>query len=162
MRLGAENSPTVAEVREAVLSLKSGKAAGVDEIRPEMLKALGSEGISWLTRVFGVAWETGRVPLDWQTGVVVPIFKKGDQRECSNYRGITLLSLPGKAYAKVLQSRLSEIVDHKIQDEQCGFRRGRGVTDQLFILQQIIEKAWEYAKASIHCVCRLGKGIRPS
>jgi exonuclease III len=144
VQLGAENSPTDAEVRGAVRSLKSGKAAGVDEIRPEMLKALGPQGISWLTRVFRVAWESGRVPLDWQTGVVVPLFKKGDQRECCNYRGITLLSIPGKLFAKVLNSRLSEIVEHKIQDEQCGFRRGRGVTDQLFTLQQVIEKAWEY------------------
>jgi hypothetical protein len=118
----------------------------VDEIRPEMLKALGKGGLRWLTRVFEVAWKTGKVPLDWQTGVVVPIFKKGDQRECCNYRGITLLSLPGKAYAKVLHSRLTEVVDQKIQDEQCGFRRGRGTTDQLFLLQQIAEKAWEYAK----------------
>ena len=143
---GADNSPSVAEVREAVRSLKPGKAVGIDEIRPEMLKALDAGGIEWLTRVFGVAWRTGRVPSDWQTGVVVPIFKKGDQRECSNYRGITLLSLPGKAYSKVLQSRLTEVVDQQIQDEQCGFRRGRGTTDQLFVLQQVVEKAWEYAK----------------
>lgn len=84
--------------------------------------------------------------MDWQTGVVVPIFKKGDQRVCSNYRGITLLSLPGKAFARVLHSRLTEVVDHKIQEEQCGFRRGRGTTDQLFLLQQIVEKAWEFAQ----------------
>ena len=142
----AENSPTQAEVEAAIKSLKPGKAAGVDEIRPEMLKTLGKGGLRWLTRVFEVAWKTGRVPLDWQTGVVVPIFKKGDQRECCNYRGITLLSLPGKVYARVLHSRLTEAVDQKIQDEQCGFRRGRGTTDQLFILQQIAEKAWEYAQ----------------
>jgi exonuclease III len=142
----AENSPTQAEVEAAIKSLKPGKAAGVDEIRPEMLKTLAKEGSRWLTRVFEVAWKSGRVPMDWQTGVVVPIFKKGDQRECSNYRGITLLSLPGKVYSKVLHSRLTEAVDHKIQDEQCGFRRGRGTTDQLFLLQQIAEKAWEYAQ----------------
>ncbi|MGH2507006.1 MAG: reverse transcriptase domain-containing protein [Ktedonobacteraceae bacterium] len=142
----AENSPTLAEVEEAVKSLKPGKAAGVDEIRPEMLKALGGGGLRWLTRVFSVVWSTGRAPMDWQTGVVVPIFKKGDQRVCSNYRGITLLSLPGKAFARVLHSRLTEVVDHKIQEEQCGFRRGRGTTDQLFLLQQIVEKAWEFAQ----------------
>jgi exonuclease III len=141
-----ENNPTQAEVEAAIKSLKPGKAAGVDEIRPEMLKALGKGGLRWLTRVLEIAWKTGKVPQDWQTGVVVPIFKKGDQRECSNYRGITLLSLPGKVYAKVLHSRLTEVVDQKIQDEQCGFRRGRGTTDQLFLLQQIAEKAWEYAQ----------------
>ena len=84
--------------------------------------------------------------MDWQTGVVVPLFKKGDQRECSNYRGITLLSVPGKFYASVLNGRILRVVDSGVQDEQCGFRPGRGVTDQLFILQQVIEKTWEYAR----------------
>jgi len=104
----------LADVAWAVKALKSGKAAGVDEIRPEMLKALGIVGLEWLTRVFNVAWTTGRAPEDWQIGVVIPLFKKGDQRECSNYRGITLLSLPGKSYAKVLEKRCREIVEPKI------------------------------------------------
>src|SRR5699024_1217832 len=60
------------EVRRAIKRLKSGKAAGVDEIRPELLKALGGEGIDWLTRVFQVAWDSGEAPADWQTGVVIP------------------------------------------------------------------------------------------
>jgi len=66
----------------------------VDEIRPEMLKALDIVKLSWLTHLFNVAWRSGTVPGEWQTGVVVPIFKKGDRRVCSNYRGITMLSLP--------------------------------------------------------------------
>jgi len=65
----------------------------VDEIRPEMLNALRT------------------VPVEWQTGVVVPIFKKGDQRVCSNYRGITLISLSGKVYSRVLERRLPPIVE---------------------------------------------------
>ena len=82
------------------------KPPGVDEIRPEMLKALGVEGLSWLTRLINVAWKSETVPKEWQTGVVVPLFKKGDQRVCANYRGITLLSLPGKVYSKVLERRV--------------------------------------------------------
>jgi hypothetical protein len=141
-----EGSPTFAEVEAAVRSLKPGKAAGVDEIRPEMLKVLVADGLCWLTRVIQVAWKTGKTPLDWRTGVVVPLFKKGDQRECSNYRGITLLSIPGKVYSKVLYGRISDVVDRQIQDEQCGFRRGRGTTDQLFVLQQVLEKSREYSR----------------
>ncbi|TWW77463.1 hypothetical protein D4764_12G0008530 [Takifugu flavidus] len=83
-----------AEVAEVVKKLLGGKAPGVDEIRPESLKALDVVGLSWLTRLCNIAWTSGAVPLDWQTGVVVPLFKKGDRRVCSNYRGITLLSLP--------------------------------------------------------------------
>lgn len=134
------------EVWNAVRRLKSGKAAGVDEIRPELLKSLDGSGIEWLARVFQAAWDSGEVPLDWRTGVVVPVYKKGDKMECSNYRGISLLSLPGKIYAKVLESKVRAIVEPRMADEQCGFRPGRSVTDQVFTLKQIQEKAWEYAK----------------
>ena len=66
---------TAAEVATAIKGIKSGKAAGEDEIRPEMLKALTGEGILWLTRVCQVAWKLGKTPRDWQTGVIIPIFK---------------------------------------------------------------------------------------
>jgi len=80
----------LAEAAKVVKKLLGGKAPGVDEIRPEMLKALDIVGLSWLTRFFNVAWGSGTVPMDWQIGVVVPIFFKGDRRVCSNYRGISL------------------------------------------------------------------------
>ncbi|TWW67270.1 hypothetical protein D4764_02G0003110 [Takifugu flavidus] len=111
-----------AEVAEVVKKLLGGKAPGVDEIRPEFLKALDVAGLSWLTRLCNIAWTSGAVPLDWQTGVVVPLFKKGDRRVCSNYRGITLLSLPGKVYSGVLERRVRRTVEPRIQEEQCGFR----------------------------------------
>src|SRR5699024_552234 len=100
LHLRAKTSLTADEVVKAIERTKTGKAAGDDEIRPEMLKAVGGTGIDWLTRVFQVAWDIGEAPLDWQASIVVPIFKKGDKRDCSNYRGISLLSLPGKLYAK--------------------------------------------------------------
>ncbi|KAI3367396.1 hypothetical protein L3Q82_026250 [Scortum barcoo] len=106
-----DSSITQAEVTEVVRKLLSGKAPGVDEIRPEYLKSLDVVGLSWLTRLCNIAWRLGTVPLVWQTGVVVPLFKKGDRRVCSNYRGITLLSLPGKVYARVLERRIRPIVD---------------------------------------------------
>ncbi|GAA6111505.1 uncharacterized protein LOC111191400, partial [Tachysurus ichikawai] len=91
-----DSSIPQAEVTEVVEKLLGGKAPGVDEIRPEYLKSLDVVGLSWLTRLCNIVWWLGTVPLDWQTWVVVPLFKKGDRRVCSNYRGITLLSLPGK------------------------------------------------------------------
>lgn len=88
---------TGAEVAEAVKQLLSGKASGVYGIQPEFLKALDVVGMSWLTRLFNITWRLGTVPLDWQTGVVAPIFKKGDWRVCSNFRGITVLTMPGES-----------------------------------------------------------------
>ncbi|KAK3512519.1 hypothetical protein QTP70_015647, partial [Hemibagrus guttatus] len=102
---------TQAEVTEVVQQLLGGKAPGVDEISPEYLKSLDVVGQSWLTRLCNIAWQSGTVPLDWVTGVVVPLFKKGDWRVCSNYRGITLLSLPGKVYSKVLERRVRPVLE---------------------------------------------------
>ncbi|KAK3557981.1 hypothetical protein QTP86_005631 [Hemibagrus guttatus] len=102
---------TQAEVTEVVQQLLGGKAPGVDEIHPEYLKSLDVVGLSWLTRLCNIAWRSGTVPLDWATGVVVPLFKKGDQRVCSNYRGITLLSLPGKVYSRVLERRVQPVLE---------------------------------------------------
>ncbi|CAF3219623.1 unnamed protein product [Rotaria sp. Silwood2] len=129
------NDISLAEVTTAIKSLKAGKAAGVDEMRPETLKSLTSGDIRWLTRICQVVWKTGKAPADWQTGIVVPIFKKGDQKECSSYRGITLLSLPGKLFARVIERRCREVVEPQIQEIQCGFRSGRGTMDQIFTLQ---------------------------
>ncbi|TWW59886.1 hypothetical protein D4764_06G0014160 [Takifugu flavidus] len=93
-----------------------GGAQEADEIRPGCLKALDVVGLSWFTRLCNIAKTSGAVPLDWQTGMVVPIFKSGDQRVCSNYRGMTLLGLPGKVYARVLEKRIRSIVEPLIEE----------------------------------------------
>ena len=145
---------TATEVAMAIKRIKSGKAAGEDEIRPEMLKALTGEGILWLTRVCQVAKKFGKTPQDWQTGVIIPIFKKRDRKQCTNYRGISLLSLPGKVYAICLEGNAEK---SKLEDGQCGFRLGRSTTDQIFTLKQIFEKSWEYGKDLFACFVDLEK-----
>ena len=80
-----------AEVAEVVKRLLGGKDPGVDEVRPEFLKALDVVELSWLTRLCNIAWTSGTVPLDWQIGMVVPLFKK---------------SLHGKVYSGVLERRI--------------------------------------------------------
>ena len=139
---GEEEVFTAAEVATAIKGIKPGKAATEDEIRPEKLKALTGEGILWLMRVCQVAWKFGKTPRDWQTGVIILIFKKGDRKQCTNYRGISLLSLPGKVYAKCLERKCQEIVESNLEDGQCGFCAGRSSTNQIFTLKQIFEKSW--------------------
>ena len=68
----------------AIKGVKSGKAANEDEIRPEMLKTLTGEGILWLTGVCQVAWKLGKTPRDRQTGMIIPIFKKEDRKQCTH------------------------------------------------------------------------------
>ena len=79
--------------------------------------------------------------MGWQIGIVVPIFRREDQKECPNYRGIILLSLSGKFFARIIERRCCDIIDSQVPETQCGFRAGRGMIDQVFTLQQILEKS---------------------
>ena len=80
--LGEDEVFTAAEVATAIKGIKSGKAAGENEIRPEMLKALTGQGILWLTQVCQVVWKLAKTPSDWQTGVIIPALKKRDRKQC--------------------------------------------------------------------------------
>ena len=155
--LGEEKAFIAAEVATTIKEIKSGKATGEDEIRPEMLKALTGEIIRWLTRVCKVTWKFGKTLRDWRTGVIIPIFKKEDRKQCTNYRGISLLSLPGKFYAKCLERKCREIVESKLEDGQCGFYPGRSTMDQIFTLKLIFDKSWEYGKDLFACFVDLKK-----
>ena len=118
MHLREEMIITAAEVLQPVKTLKAGKAAGCDEIRPEILKAL-NQGVLWLSHVCQVAWCSGSALKGWKYGVIIPIHKKGARSECSNYRSICLLSPSGKVYAKCLEERYREIIEAKLDDTQC-------------------------------------------
>jgi hypothetical protein len=76
--------------------------------------------------------------------IIVPIYKKGDKTDCSNYRGITLLSTSYKVSSNIFLSRLTPYVDEIIGDHQCGFRRNISTTDQIFCIRQMLERKWEY------------------
>lgn len=107
----------------------------------KMLKYGGKPMLEQLTKLCGEVWKAGEVPSEWRDGIVIPIPKKGDQRECSNWRGITLLSTPGKIMATILLNRMRNAVDERLRQEQAGFRPGRSCCEQIFTLRQIIEKA---------------------
>jgi len=95
----------LAEVAEVVKKLPGGRALGVDKIRLEMLKSLDLVLVSWLPCIFNVTWRSETIPVKWQTGMVITIFKKGDQRVCFNYKGVLLLCLPKKFYSRLLERR---------------------------------------------------------
>uniref|UniRef100_A0A3B3ZSF9 Uncharacterized protein n=1 Tax=Periophthalmus magnuspinnatus TaxID=409849 RepID=A0A3B3ZSF9_9GOBI len=129
-RRWTRSSPWLKSPRWLASSSVSGRAPGVDEIRPAYLRSLDVVGLFWLTSLGNIAWWSGTVPLDWQTGVVVLLYQKGDWRVCSNYRGITLLSLSGKVHSRILERRIRPIVEPRIQEEQCCFHPGRRTLDQ--------------------------------
>ena len=103
-----------------------------------------------------VRWHVGlgKAPKQWPASVIIPIHKKGDKRKCTNYRGIFLISVPDKVYAKCHEKRCREIVEPKLTDAQYGFRP---IMHQIFALHQIFEKWWEYAKEVNACFVDLEK-----
>ena len=100
---GGRSEITAEEMKYAISKMKLGKAAGGDEITPEMVKYMGPHGEQLLLAVLQLAWRYKSIPRDWELAIIIPIFKKGDNRECSNHRGISLLSVPGKLYSRVFR-----------------------------------------------------------
>ena len=87
-------------------------------------------------------------PQDWKRSVFVPIPKKGNAKECSNYCTIVLISHASKVILKILQVRLQQYVNPELPDVQAGFRKGGGIRDQIANIHWIIEKAREFQKTS--------------
>ena len=143
-----EAPPSLTEVREAVSKLKCGKAAGVCNISGELLKAGGEAMIHGLHAVLVAVWQTGTIPSDWKKGLVVPIWKgKGDRQDCNNYRGITLLSVPGKVLAHVLLTRIrSQLLKYQ-RPEQSGFTPGKSTVDRILALRVLVERRLEFRES---------------
>ncbi len=131
------------EVVEAIRKLKLGKAPGSDGITAGMLK-YGGKVVDWMMWICNLAWEKSKVPEDWRKAIIVPLYKgKGNRKECNNYRGISLLSVPGKIYGRILNERMMKITDKIVGDKQGGFWKGRGCVDQIFAMKILVEKYLE-------------------
>jgi hypothetical protein len=137
---------STSETRTAIKKLRNGKAAGLDRIAPELLKRGGPAVERALTDLFNECWLTEAVPRDWRDGAIVKLPKKGNLADCGNWRGITLLSVPGKVFCIVLLRRIQAKVDQLLRDEQAGFRSGRSCSEQIFALRIILEQSLEFQK----------------
>lgn len=132
------------EILTAVKNLKNNKSHGIDGILNEHLKSTIHVMSSIYAKLFNLIFDTGLVPVSWSLGNILPIFKnKGDSKNPENYRPITLLSCFGKLFTSILNSRINKYLDENstISSCQAGFRKGYSTTDNLFILQSLIEIA---------------------
>ena len=120
------------EVKNAISSLKNGKAAGVDNIVAELLKADIKRTTQKLHQVIQMIWENEVMPHEWLKGLIVKLPKKGNLK-CTNWRGITRLVRASKVLGKILIERSKSGVDKRLRAEQAGFRQGRNTTEQIFI-----------------------------
>ena len=137
-------APTKEEISKAIKKLKNGKAPGPDEIPAEALKADVDTTVELLYPLFQKIWEEEEVPTAWKEGLLIKLPKKGNLSSCANYRGITLLSIPGKVFNRVLLDRMKDAVDAKLRDQQAGFRKDRSCTDQIATLRIILEQSLEW------------------
>ena len=120
------------EVGEAVNEMKSGKAPGLDGFPEKCLKKGGMATLEWLVRLVNLSFDMGVVPMDWHGACLVPLYKgKGDKCQCSNSRGISLLSVVSKLFGRVLIKRARAGTECAIGEEQCRFRHGRGCMDKV-------------------------------
>jgi hypothetical protein len=117
-----------------------GKALGIDEVTSDMTKAAGPIGIQWLYRVLKQVWKSGNKPQEWRKGIIIPVHKSGRNLQCSNYKGITLLSHCFKIYESVILNEIKKKIEDGMREEQHGFRAGRSTIDLIFSIQQVTEK----------------------
>ena len=137
------------EVKWALGRITMNKGSGGDGIPVELFQILEDDAVKVLHSICQQMWETQQWPQDWKRSVFIPVPKKGNAKECSNYHTIALISHASKVMLKVLQARLQQSVNCELTDVQAGFRRGRGIRDQITNIRQIIKKAREFQKKNL-------------
>ena len=138
------DKPTRGEIKHAIGHIQNGKAAGPDGIPPEALKGDVTTSVEMLYSLFEEIWEKEEIPAEWKEGYLIKIPKKGDLSRCDNFRGITLLSVPGKVLNRIILERMKDEVDKTLREEQAGFRQDRSCTDQIATLRIIVEQSIEW------------------
>ena len=149
MNMSLITLPTLEEILGCIKQLTSGKAPGSDGIPPDIFKHGGTAIAKELFKLFTQIWKEGGVPQDFKDADIVHLYKnKGDIKCCDNHRGISLLCIAGKIFARLLLNRLFKHADDigVVPESQCGFRPGRGTTDMNFALRQIQEKCKLYGE----------------
>ena len=158
-----DNPPDVEELSKAIDSLTCGKAPSKDGIPPEIIKAGKTTVLlRHLHELLCQCCDEGIVPQDMRDSNIVTLYKnKGDRRDCNNYRGISLLSIIGKAFARVVLNRLQTLAAQVYPESQCGFRAGRSTIDMIFS-QSTARESSRTETTTVHCIHRPDQSLRPS
>ena len=144
------------EVKWALGSITTSRGDGIPV---ELFQILKDDAVKVLHSTCQQIWKTQQWPQDWKRSVFIPIPKKGNAKECSNYCTIVLISHTSKVMLKILQARLQQYVYRQLPDVQAGFRKSRGTRDQIANIQWIIKKAREYQKTSISALLTMPKPL---
>ena len=117
--------PDILECEVGLKSITMNKASGGDGIPVELFQILEDDAVKVLHSICQWIWKTQQWPQDWKRSVFIPIPKKGNSKECSNYPTIELISHASKVMLKILQARLQQYVNRELPDVQAGFRKVR-------------------------------------
>ena len=147
------------EVKWALESITTNKASGGDGIPVELFHILKDDEVKVLHSICQQIWKTLQWPQDWKRSDFIPIPKKGNAKECSNYCTIAIISHVSKVMFKILQARLQQYVNCELPDVQAGFRKGRGTRDQIANICWIIEKTREFQKNICFCFIDYAKAF---
>ena len=139
------------EIEDAITKLKKNKSPGTDEITDEMLQAGGEQLVHKIHKLCNRAWKEEIIPEQRGRSILVPIPKKGDLSDCSNYRTISLINHTGKVLLMVLLNRLKHHLDPYLSEEQTGFRKDRSTVHQILILRLLAEKTKRNGKKIYNC-----------
>ena len=135
------------EVVRAIRTSKSGKAAGPDNVRSELFKALEDENdLNTLVSLFNKIYRTGVIPVDWLKSTFIPFPKKSNARRCDDHRTISLMSLVMKLFLKVVHQRIYRKCEELLSDTQFGFRGGFGTRDALFAVKVLVQRCRDVNK----------------
>ena len=115
----------------ALGSITTNKASGGDGIPVELFQILKDEAVKVLHSICQQIWKTQQWPQDWKRSVFIPIPKKGNAKECSNYCTAAFISHASKVMLKIFQARLQSYTNHELPDTKAGFRKGKGTRDQM-------------------------------
>ena len=136
------------EVKWALESITTNKASGGDGIPVELFQILEDDAVKVLHSICQQIWKTQQWPQDWKRPVFFLIPKKGNVRVCSNYHMIALTSHVSKIMLKILQARLQQYMNYELPDVQAGFRKGRGMRDQIANIAGSLKKQESSRKTS--------------
>ena len=131
------------EVKWTAGSITTNKASGGNEIPAELFKILKDDAIQVFHSICQQIWKTQQWPQDWKKSVFIPILRKSNAKECSNYHTIVFISHASKIMLKILQARLQQYVNQELSEVQAQFRKGIGIRDQIANICWMIEKARE-------------------
>ena len=137
------------EVKWALGSITTNRTSGGNGIPAELFQILKDDAVKVLHWICQKIWKTQQWPQDWKRSVFIPIPKKSNAQECSNYHTIASISHASKVLPKVLQARRQQYMNRDFSDVHTGFRKGRGTRDQIANICWIIEKSREFQKKSI-------------